>query len=115
MTTFTRRLQKIGSSILVSLPKEWIDANNLDKSAQVEIETMQNNLSITTHQSTKPTKEIEIHYPISKEESVFENVNEVLLENIVNVFGIVFGKIALASASRSLGVMRLPGAYLGLR
>ncbi len=74
MTTFTRRLQKIGSSILVSLPKEWIDANNLDKSAQVEIETMQNNLSITTHQSTKPTKEIEIHYPLSKEESVVANV-----------------------------------------
>jgi len=59
---------------LVSLPKEWIDANNLDKSAQVEIETMQNNLSITAHQSTKPTKEIEIQYPLSKEESVVANV-----------------------------------------
>ena len=43
MTTFTRRLQKIGSSILVSLPKEWIDANNLDKTNQVEIETNQKN------------------------------------------------------------------------
>ncbi len=74
MTTFTRRLQRIGSSILVSLPKEWIDANKLDKSSQVEIETTQNNLSITTQQNKKPTKEVEIPYPLSKEDSVVANI-----------------------------------------
>jgi len=74
LTTFTRRLQRIGSSILVSLPKEWIDANKLDKSAQVEIETMQNNLSITAQQSVKPTKEVEIPYPLSKEDSIVANI-----------------------------------------
>ena len=74
MTTFTRRLQRIGSSILVSLPKEWIDANKLDKSSQVEIETIQNNLSITAQQSVKPTKEVEIPYPLSKEDSVVANI-----------------------------------------
>jgi len=74
LTTFTRRLQRIGSSILVSLPKEWIDANKLEKSSQVEIETMQNNLSITTQQSVKPTKEVEIPYPLSKEDSVVANI-----------------------------------------
>ena len=74
MTTFTRRLQRIGSSILVSLPKEWVVANNLDKSSQVEIETTQNNLSITTQQSRKPTKEVEIPYPLSKEDSVVANI-----------------------------------------
>ena len=67
---FTRRLQKIGSSILVSLPKEWVDANNLDKSNQVEIEINQNNLSIRTQQSKKPSKEIEISYPLPKGESI---------------------------------------------
>ena len=70
MTTFTRRLQKIGSSILVSLPKEWVDANNLEKSNQVEIETNQNNLSIRTQQSKRPSKEIEISYPLPKGESI---------------------------------------------
>ncbi|MBT4454785.1 MAG: phosphate uptake regulator PhoU, partial [Candidatus Nitrosopelagicus sp.] len=70
MTMFTRRLQKIGSSILVSLPKEWVDANNLDKSNQVEIETNQNNLSIRTQQSKRPSKEIEISYPLPKGESI---------------------------------------------
>ena len=74
MTTFTRRLQRIGSSILVSLPKEWVVANKLDKSSQVEIETTQNNLSITTQQSRKPTKEVEILYPLSKEDSVVANI-----------------------------------------
>ena len=67
---FTRRLQKIGSSILVSLPKEWVDANNLDKSNQVEIETNQNNLSIRTQQSKRPSNEIEISYPLPKGESI---------------------------------------------
>ena len=70
MTTFTRRLQKIGSSILVSLPKEWVDANNLNKSNQVEIETNQNSLSIRTQQSKRPSKEIEISYPLPKGESI---------------------------------------------
>ena len=74
MTRFTRRLQRIGSSILVSLPKEWIDANKLDKSAQVEIETTQNNLSIRTQQSKKPSKEIEISYPLPKGESIVPNI-----------------------------------------
>ena len=74
MTTFTRRLQRIGSSILVSLPKEWVVANKLDKSSQVEIETTQNSLSITTQQSKKPTKEVEIPYPLSKEDSVVANI-----------------------------------------
>ena len=74
MTTFTRRLQKIGSSILVSLPKEWIDANNLDKTKQVEIETNQNNLSIRTQLSKRPSKEIEISYPLPKGESIVPTI-----------------------------------------
>ena len=74
MTTFTRRLQKIGSSILVSLPKEWIDANNLDKTNQVEIETNQNNLSIRTQLTKRPSKEIEISYPLPKGESIVPTI-----------------------------------------
>ena len=74
MTTFTRRLQRIGSSILVSLPKEWIDANKLDKSAQVEIETNKNNLSIRTQLSKRPSKDIEITYPLPKGESIVPTI-----------------------------------------
>ncbi len=60
--------------MLVSLPKEWIDANNLNKSNQVEIETNQNNLSIRTQQNKKPSKEVEISYPLSEGEGIVPTI-----------------------------------------
>jgi len=74
LTRFTRSLQRIGSSILVSLPKVWVDANKLDKSTQVEIEITQNNLSIRTQQTKRPSKEIKISYPLPKGENVVPNI-----------------------------------------
>ena len=59
---------------MVSLPKEWVDANKLDKSDQVEIEITQNNLSIRTQQSKRPSKEIEISYPLQKGEGIVPNI-----------------------------------------
>ena len=59
---------------MVSLPKEWIDANNLEKTNQVEIETNQNNLSIRTQLSKRPSKEIEISYPLPKGESIVPTI-----------------------------------------
>ena len=70
MTKFIRRLQKIGSSILVSLPKEWVDENKLEKSTQVELETGQNSISITVNKDSKPSKEVVISYPLPKEENI---------------------------------------------
>ncbi len=70
MTKFVRRLQKIGSIILVSLPKEWVDENKLEKSNQVEIETGQNSISITVNKDSKPSKEVVISYPLPKEENI---------------------------------------------
>ena len=70
MTKFIRRLQRIGSSILVSLPKEWVVANNLDKSSEVEIETGQDSLSISANKEVRPTKELVISYPLPKEENI---------------------------------------------
>ena len=74
MTKFIRRLQKIGSSILVSLPKEWVDANNLDKTSQVEIETGQDSISISANKENRPAKELVISYPLSKEENIIANI-----------------------------------------
>ena len=74
MTKFVRRLQRIGSSILVSLPKEWIDANNLDKGIQVEIETGHDSVSISVNKETRPTKELVISYPLPKEENIVANI-----------------------------------------
>ncbi|ABX13613.1 phosphate signaling complex PhoU family protein [Nitrosopumilus maritimus] len=74
MTKFVRRLQRIGSSILVSLPKEWVDANKLDKSSQVELETGQDNISISANKETRPTKELVISYPLPKEENIVADI-----------------------------------------
>ena len=74
MTKFIRRLQRIGSSILVSLPKEWIDANNLDKGIEVEIETGNDSISISTSKEIRPTKELIISYPLHKEENIVDDI-----------------------------------------
>ena len=65
--------------MLVSLPKEWIDANDLSKSNQVEIETNQNNLSIRTQLSKRPSKEVEISYPLSEGRVLFQ-------QSLVHIF-----------------------------
>ena len=70
MTKFIRRLQKIGSTILVSLPKEWVDANKLEKSSQVEIETGQDSISISANKESRTTTELVISYPLPKEENI---------------------------------------------
>jgi len=70
LTKFIRRLQRIGSSILVTLPKEWVDANKLGKSSQVEIETGQDSLSISLNREQRPSKDIVISYPLPKDENI---------------------------------------------
>jgi len=74
LTKFIRRLQKIGSTILVSLPKEWVDANGLDKGSQVELETGQESISISANKEIRPTKELVISYPLPKEENIVADI-----------------------------------------
>jgi phosphate uptake regulator len=52
------------------LPKEWIVANNLDKSSEVEIETGQDSISISANKEVRPTKKLVISYPLPKEENI---------------------------------------------
>ena len=96
MTKFIRRLQRIGSSILVSLPKEWVDANNIDKGSQVEIETGQDSLSISANKETRPTKELVISYPLPKEENIVANITGAYLLGfdiiVINSKSIIPGK-----------------------
>jgi len=70
LTKFIRRLQRIGSSILVSLPIEWVQANKLEKSDEVEIETGSNSISITPTGGSRPPNQVVISYPISKQENI---------------------------------------------
>jgi len=70
LTKFIRRLQRIGSSTLVTLPKEWVIANNLKKKSEVELETGQNSISITINKDSRPTKDVIISYPLPKDENI---------------------------------------------
>jgi len=55
---------------LVSLPIEWVQANKLEKSDEVEIETGINSVSITPTGSSRPPNEVVIEYPVSKQENI---------------------------------------------
>ena len=74
MTKFVRRLQKIGSTFLISLPKDWVVSNNLEKNTEIELETGQNTLSITANKELRPTKEVVISYPLPKEENIVADI-----------------------------------------
>ena len=65
MSRYARRLQKIGSSMLISLPSEWIKNNNLKKGNMVMIEVNRNN-SISLYPSdvdAEDVKEVNIPHP----------------------------------------------------
>ena len=76
MAKYARRLQRIGSSVLVSLPKEWITRNKLDKGNTVVIDVGRDN-SIAVYPSgteQEEVKEAVVSYPSSYAEGL---VNEI--------------------------------------
>lgn len=106
MTKFIRRLQRIGSSILVSLPIEWVQANKLEKSDEVEIETGSNSISITPTGGSKPPNEVVISYPISKQENISAYVTGAYLLgfDIIKISG--RSTIAVDDREKIRGLMR---------
>lgn len=46
----------------------------MDKGAQVEIETANDNISISTNKEIRPTKELVISYPLHKEENIVADI-----------------------------------------
>lgn len=106
MTKFIRRLQKIGSSILVSLPSEWVESNKLEKSDEVEIETGANSISITLTGSSKVPKEVVIQYPVSKEENISADITGAYLlgYDMIKIKG--KSAISVGDRERIRGLMR---------
>jgi len=76
MTIYTRSLQQIGSSILISLPTEWIKKNFLSKGKTISIETNNDNtISIYSINQNEDIK-IEFNYQTnSLEERIKNNIN----------------------------------------
>lgn len=59
---------------MVSLPKEWIDENDLSKSNEIELETNHNNISITINKNTHVSKEVIISYPMKTEGNIVASI-----------------------------------------
>lgn len=76
MARYARRLQKIGSSVLVSLPKDWIRQNKLEKGNTVVIEVGKDNTIAIYPSGTEQeeAKEVVIPYPSPYAEAI---VNEI--------------------------------------
>lgn len=64
MSRYARRIQKVGSSILISLPSEWIKFNNLKKGATLLVEiNKDNSISVFPSASTNEVvKSVTIPY-----------------------------------------------------
>src|SRR5919107_2676692 len=73
MTIYTRSLQQIGSSILISLPTEWIKKNFLSKGKSINIETNSDNtISIYSINQNEDIK-IEFNYQTNSLEERSKN------------------------------------------
>lgn len=73
MARFVRRLQKIGNSILVTLPKDWIEANGLAKGGQVDLETGESTIAISAGRRGRE-RELAIPYPLPEGENIAADI-----------------------------------------
>ena len=60
--------------MLVSLPKEWVDANSLAKGAEVGLETERDTLVLSASGESTPARELEISYPLPGRENIVANI-----------------------------------------
>jgi phosphate uptake regulator len=76
MPRYVRRLQKIGSSILISLPSQWVKSNNLKKGSTVPIDVNRDNsISIfPSDDATDKQKEVAIPYSSASMDSLVNQV-----------------------------------------
>ncbi|AIF84641.1 phosphate uptake regulator [Candidatus Nitrososphaera evergladensis SR1] len=76
MVRYARRLQQIGSSILISLPSQWVKDNNLKKGSIVPVEVNRDNtISIfPSSEEAESTKEVTIQYSPASMDSLVNQV-----------------------------------------
>jgi phosphate uptake regulator len=108
MPRYARRLQKIGSSILISLPSQWIKSNNLKKGSIVPIDVNRDN-SISIFPSADAmdeTKEVTIQYSPASMDSLVNQVYGAYLlgYDIIRIKGV--SQISFDDADRIKKAMR---------
>jgi phosphate uptake regulator len=112
MARYARRLQKIGSSSLVSLPNEWIKSNSLDKGATVVMEVgKDNSIIVYPTETEEEAKEIVIQYPSKYNEAI---VNEITGAYLLGYDVIkVKGKIQISYDDREM-IKEVIGKMVGV-
>lgn len=108
MTRYARRLQQIGSSILVSLPTEWVKNNKLRKGNIVPVNVNRDNtLSIFASESeAEPTKEAMIQYSPASMDSLVNQVYGAYLLGYDVIRVRATGSISYEDAERFKKAMR---------
>lgn len=76
MTVYNRTLQQIGSSILVSIPNEWIKKNQLTKGKDISIETNTDNSISIYNNLHKEEIKIEFEYKVYQNEITSSSDNK---------------------------------------
>lgn len=76
MSRYARRIQKVGSSILISLPSEWIKFNNLKKGATLLVEiNKDNSISVFPSASTNEVvKSVTIPYSAENMDNLINQI-----------------------------------------
>lgn len=87
MTIYTRTLQQIGSSILISLPTEWVKKNFLTKGKTISIETnADNTISIyNIYENDENKIEFDYNYHKDDSESKVNGVNPIKNKSIQDI------------------------------
>jgi phosphate uptake regulator len=85
MTIYTRTLQQIGSSILVSLPTEWIKKNFLIKGKSINIETNSDN-TISIYNNNQD-QEIKIEFNYQYDNHVQKIQHDIDKDNKISTIG----------------------------
>ena len=85
MTIYTRTLQQIGSSILISLPMEWIKKNFLIKGKSINIETNSDN-TISIYNNNQD-QEIKIEFNYQYDNHVQKIQHDIDKDNKISTIG----------------------------
>ena len=108
MTRYARRLQQIGSSILVSLPSQWVKSNSLKKGSIVPVDiNRDNSISIfPSEDATEKIKEVTISYSPAAMDTLVNQVYGAYLlgYDIIRIKGTL--QIAFDDADRIKKAMR---------
>ncbi|HEY7508270.1 MAG TPA: phosphate uptake regulator PhoU [Nitrososphaera sp.] len=108
MPRYARRLQKIGSSTLISLPSQWVKDNNLKKGSIVSMDVSRDNTLVVfpSSEAADPAKEVTIQYSQASMDSLVNQVYGAYLLGYDMIRVKAAGSITYEDAERFKKAMR---------